>query len=224
LPRLQSRPYRGEESLLKVGLTGGIATGKSLVGGMFAELGVHTIDADEIAHDLMRPGEKVYDEVVRRFGPDILNSDKSVNRARLAELAFDQKRPRIYELNSLVHPAVIERQQQWMEEIRRREPDAIVMLEAALLLEAGLRRSFDRVIVVSCKPQQRIERWEQRLNVDSETARREVTRRMMAQAPDEAKIQAADFVVDNSGSVEDTRKQVKKIHEALVSQSQVKSA
>lgn len=210
--------------MLKVGLTGGIATGKSLVGGMFAELGVHTIDADEIAHDLMRPGEKVYDEVVRRFGSEILDPDKSVNRGRLAEMAFDQKRPRIYELNSIVHPAVIERQQQWMEEIRRREPDAIVMLEAALLLEAGLRRSFDKVIVVSCKPQQRIERWEQRLHVDSETARREVTRRMMAQAPDEAKIQAADFVVDNSGSVEETRKQVQKIHAALVSQGQVKSA
>ena len=97
-------------------------------------------------------------------------------------------------------------------------------LEAALLLEAGLRRSFDKVIVVSCKPQQRIERWEKRLKVDAETARREVTRRMMAQAPDEAKIQAADFVVDNSGSVEDTRKQVQKIHETLVSQAQVKSA
>ncbi len=210
--------------MLKIGLTGGIATGKSLVGGMFAELGVHTIDADEIAHDLMRPGEKVYDEVVRRFGQEILNPDKSVNRARLAELAFDQKRPRIYELNSVVHPAVIERQQQWMEDIKRREPDAIVMLEAALLLEAGLRKKFDRVIVVSCKTQQRIERWEKRLNVDAETARREVTRRMMAQAPDEAKIQAADFVIDNSGSVEDTRKQVQHIHEALVSQGQVKSA
>jgi dephospho-CoA kinase len=208
--------------LLKVGLTGGIATGKSLVGGMFAELGVHTIDADEIAHDLMRPGEKVYEAVVQRFGQEILNPDGTVNRARLAELAFDQKRPRIYELNSMVHPAVIERQQQWMEGIQRREPDAIVMLEAALLLEAGLRRRFDRVIVVSCKPQQRIERWEKRLNVDSETARREVTRRMMAQAPDEAKIQAADYVVDNSGTVEDTRKQVQKIHEALLSQAQVK--
>src|SRR5256885_12790883 len=78
--------------MLKIGLTGGIATGKSLVGRMFAELGVHTIDADEIAHDLMRPGEKVYDEVVRRFGPEILNADKTVDRARLAELAFDQKR------------------------------------------------------------------------------------------------------------------------------------
>ena len=210
--------------MLKIGLTGGIATGKSSVGRMFAELGVHTIDADEIAHDLMRPGEKVYDEVVRRFGPEILNSDKTVDRSRLAELAFDQKRPRIYELNSLIHPGVIERYQQWMEDIRRREPDAIAMLEAALLLEAGLRRSFDKVIVVSCKPQQRIERWEKRLKVDAETARREVTRRMMAQAPDEAKIQAADFVVDNSGSVEDTRKQVQKIHEALLSQAQVKSA
>ena len=210
--------------MLKIGLTGGIATGKSSVGRMFAELGVHTIDADEIAHDLMRPGEKVYDEVVRRFGPEILNSDKTVDRSRLAELAFDQKRPRIYELNSLIHPGVIERYQQWMEDIRRREPDAIAMLEAALLLEAGLRRSFDKVIVVSCKPQQRIERWEKRLKVDAETARREVTRRMMAQAPDEAKIQAADFVVDNSGSVEDTRKQVQKIHEALLSQAQMKSA
>lgn len=210
--------------MLKVGLTGGIATGKSLVGGMFAELGVHTIDADEIAHELMRPGQRVYDAVVQRFGQEILNSDGTVNRARLAELAFDQKRPRIYELNSIVHPAVIERQQQWMEGIQRREPDAIVMLEAALLLEAGLRRKFDRVIVVSCKPQQRIERWEKRMNVDSETARREVTRRMMAQAPDEAKIQAADYVVDNSGSVEETRKQVQKIHDALLSQAQVKSA
>jgi dephospho-CoA kinase len=210
--------------MLKVGLTGGIATGKSLVGRMFAELGVHTIDADEIAHELMRPGEMVYAEVVRRFGPGIVNPDGTVNRTRLAELAFDQKKPRIYELNGIVHPGVIERQEQWMEEIRRREPEAIVMLEAALLLEAGLRRRFDRVVVVSCKPQQRIERWEKRLHVDVETARREVTRRMMAQAPDEAKIQAADYVVDNSGSIEDTKKQVQKIHEALLSQAQVKSA
>jgi dephospho-CoA kinase len=213
-----------EESVIKIGLTGGIATGKSSVGRMFAELGVHTIDADEIAHDLMRPGEKVYDEIVRRFGPEILSADKTVDRGRLAEIAFDSKRPRIYELNSLIHPGVIERYQKWMEEIGRREPEAIVMLEAALLLEAGLRRSFDKVIVVSCKPQQRIERWEKRLKVDAETARHEVTRRMRAQAPDEAKIQAADFVVDNSGSVEDTRKQVQKIHEALVAQTQVKSA
>jgi len=205
--------------MLKVGLTGGIATGKTLVGKMFAELGAHTIDADVIAHDLMRPGERVYDEVVKRFGADILNPDKTVNRALLAETAFDQRRPRIYELNAIVHPGVIEKYEQWMEEIGGREPDAIAMLEAALLLEAGLRRRFDRIIVVSCHTQQRIERWEKRLNVDAETARLEVTRRMKAQAPDEAKIQAADYVIDNSGAIEETRKQVAKVYDALLSQA-----
>src|SRR5205085_9583689 len=110
------------------------------------------------------------------------------------------------------------------EEIATREPNAIVMLEAALLLEAGLRRRFDRIIVVSCKPQQRIERWEQRQKVDADAARREVTRRMMAQAPDEAKIQAADYVIDNSGVIEDTKKQVEKVYEALLPQAKAKSA
>ena len=201
--------------MLKVGLTGGIATGKSLVARMFTELGVHIIDADSIGHELMAPGEPVYDEIVKRFGAEILNSDTTVNRAKLAELAFDQKRPRIYELNSLLHPGIIQRYEKIMQEIAAREPNAIVMLEAALLLEAGLRRRFDRIIVVSCKPQQRIERWEKRLQVDADAARREVTRRMMAQAPDEAKIQAADYVIDNSGSVEDTRKQVEKVFATL---------
>ncbi len=205
--------------MLKVGLTGGIATGKSLVAGMFAELGAHIIDADRIGHELMNPGEPVYDEIVKRFGTEILNSDKSVNRAELAELAFDQRRPRIYELNSLLHPGIILRYEKRMEEVGTREPNAIVMLEAALLLEAGLRRRFDRIIVVSCKPQQRIERWEKRLHVDADAARREVTRRMMAQAPDEAKIQAADYVINNSGSVEETRKQVEKVFATLREQS-----
>jgi dephospho-CoA kinase len=210
--------------MLKIGLTGGIATGKSLVGSMFAELGAHTIDADEIGHDLMRPGEKVYDDVVQRFGQEILNPDKTINRARLAEIAFDQRRPRIYELNRIMHPGIIQNYERWMDEIGAREPNAIAMLEAALLLEAGLRKRFDRVIVVSCKPQQRIDRWAQRFNIDPASARVEVTRRMMAQAPDEAKIQAADYVVDNSGTIEDTKKQVQKVYEALLSQARSKTA
>ena len=205
--------------MLKVGLTGGIATGKSLVASMFAELGAHIIDADSIGHELMAPDGPAYDEIVKRFGTEILNPDKTVNRAKLAELAFDQRRPRIYELNSLLHPGIILRYEKRMEEIGAREANAIVMLEAALLLEAGLRRRFDRIIVVSCKPQQRIERWEKRLHVDADTARREVTRRMMAQAPDEAKIQAADYVIDNSGSIEETRTQVEKVFATLRQQS-----
>jgi dephospho-CoA kinase len=200
--------------MLKIGLTGGIASGKSLVSRIFTELGAHSIDADEIAHDLMGPGESVYDEVVQKFGNEVLNPDKTVNRARLAEIAFDKRRPRIYELNRIVHPGVIQKYEQWMESFRSREPDAIVMLEAALLLEAGLRKRFDR-----CKPHQRVERWAQRLKMDEATAREEITRRMMAQAPEEAKIQAADYVIDNSGSVEETRKQVQAICQTLRTQA-----
>ena len=210
--------------MLKIGLTGGIASGKSLVSQMFTELGAHTIDADEIAHQLMKPGEPAYDEVVRAFGNDILNPDKTVNRGKLAEVAFDKRRPRIYELNRIMHPGVIQKYESSMDEIASREPDAIVILEAALLLEAGLRKRFNRIVVVTCKPQQRIERWAQRFNLDPEAAKAEVTRRMMAQAPDEAKIQAADYIVDNSGAVEETKKQVQKVYQALVSQANARTA
>jgi len=209
--------------MLKIGLTGGIASGKSLVSRMFVDLGAHCTDADEIAHKLVRPGEKVYDQVVQSFGSEILNPDKTVNRAKLAELAFDKRKPRIYELNRLMHPEVIQRYENWMEDIRQREPDAIAILEAALVLEAGLRRRFDRIVVVTCKPQQRIERWAERFKLDPETAKAEVTRRMMAQAPDEAKIQAADYVIDNSGSVDETKQQVQKVYEALLPQAKVKT-
>src|SRR5437660_1792020 len=201
--------------MIKVGLTGGIASGKSLVSRMFTELGAHTIDADELAHELMVPGAPAYNEIVEKFGDAILNPDKTVNRSKLAELAFDKKRPRIYELNRILHPGVIQRYEKQMDDIEKREPNAIVMLEAALLLEAGLRRRFDKIIVVTLNPQQRIDRWAQRFNLDAETARLEVTRRMMAQAPDEAKLQAADFVIDNSGSIDETKGQVQKVYDAL---------
>ena len=212
--------------MIKVGLTGGIASGKSSVSRMFTELGAHTIDADELAHELIVPGGPAYDEVVAKFGEGILNPDKTVNRSKLAELAFDKKRPRIYELNRILHPGVILRYEKWMDDIEKQQPNAIVMLEAALLLEAGLRRRFNKIVVVTLKQQQRIDRWAQRFNVDPETARLEVTRRMMAQAPDEAKIQAADYVIDNSGSVEETKAQVTRVYDALLelAQSNAKTA
>jgi dephospho-CoA kinase len=202
--------------LLKVGLTGGIASGKSVVGEMFAALGAHVIQADEISHQLMQPGEAVYREVVAHFGAEILNPDGTVNRARLAELAFSSKPSRVQELNQIVHPAVIRREEDWMEEVRQRDPDGVAMVEAALILEAGMARSLDRLVVVTCRPEQRIERWGRRLKVDEETARREVTRRMAAQLPDEEKIKAADYVVDNSGSLDETSRQVKEIYSKLL--------
>lgn len=207
--------------MLKVGLTGGIAVGKSVVGEMFAGMGVHVIQADEIAHQLIQPGEAVYQEVVDHFGSGILNPDASVNRARLAELAFGAagQPSRIQELNRIVHPAVIRRQDKWMAEVGQSDPHAIAMVEAALILEADMAKGFDRLIVVTCRPEQRVERWARRLKVDQETARREVARRMAAQLPDEEKIKAADYVVDNSGSLDETEQQVKKIYAELKPQT-----
>ena len=204
--------------MLKVGLTGGIASGKSVVGEMFVALGAHLIQADAIAHQLMQPGEAVYREVVNHFGSEILNPDGTVNRARLAEAAFGpspENKSRIEELNQIVHPAVIRRQDEWMDEVGRKDPKAIAIVEAALILEAGATQRFDCLVVVTCQPEQRIQRWASRLGVDQETARREVDRRMAAQLPDSEKIKAAQYVIDNSGSLDETRKQVAKVYAAL---------
>jgi dephospho-CoA kinase len=197
--------------VLKVGLTGGMSSGKSVVGEMFVELGAHLIQSDLVGHQLMQPGEPVYEQVVNHFGAAILNPDKSVNRARLAEAAFGQP-SRIEELNRIVHPAVIERENQWMAEVEQQEPHAIVIVEAALILEARAQNRFHRLLVVTCRPEQRIERWALRSKVDLESARREVTRRMAAQMPDEQKIKAADYLIDNSGSLTATRAQVEQIY------------
>ena len=205
--------------MLRVGLTGGIASGKSVVGEMLVALGAHLIQADIIAHELLQPGQKVYEDVVQRFGRRILDSDGRVNRIRLAEMAFGNPAAgvpsRIEELNRLVHPAVIKRQDEWMEEIGRREPSAIAVVEAALILEAGAGERFDRLLVVTCRPEQRIRRWAVRMKIDEESARREISRRMAAQLPDEEKIKAADYVIDNSGSLDETRQQVTEVFAEL---------
>jgi len=221
-----------EAGLLKVGLTGGIASGKSTVGEMFVTLGAHLVRADEISHQLMDPGQEVYDEVVRHFGHEILDPDGRVNRRRLAEIAFGssvdeidlggekKKRPsRIQELNRIVHPEVIRRQEQWMEEVGKRDGHAIAIVEAALLLEAGARKSFDRLVVVTCRQEQRIERWAHRSQVDHEAARREVMRRMAAQLSDDEKIKVADYVIDNTDSLDKTSQQVQEIYRRLRDQA-----
>jgi len=209
---------------LKVGLTGGISSGKSVVGEMFAALGVAVVDADHIAHALMQPGQGVYAEVVRHFGVGILNPDRTVNRSRLAEAAFgppnQNDRSRVQELNRIVHPAVIQRQEEWMNEIGRKQPQAIAMVAAALIVEAGAVKRFDRLIMVTCQPEQRFQRWANLRKVDQEAAAREVTRRMAAQLPDEEKIKLADYVIDNSGSLDNTQKQVKGVYEELRRQAE----
>jgi dephospho-CoA kinase len=204
--------------MLKVGLTGGIAVGKSVVGEMFVALGAHLVQADRIAHSLMQPGEAVYNEVVRHFGREILHPDGSINRARLAEIAFGpptdaegKRASRIEELNRIVHPAVIRSQDEWMQDMGRQDPHAVAIVEAALILEAGAAKRFDRLIVVTCNAEQRVARFAARQKIDLETARKEVERRVAAQLPDEEKIQAADHVIDNSGSLDHTREQIREV-------------
>lgn len=203
--------------MLKVGLTGGIAAGKSVVGEMFVAVGARLVQADRIAHSLMQPGEAVYNEVVRHFGREILNRDGSVDRAKLAEAAFGSasaaqgervSQSRIEELNRIVHPVVIRSQDAWMQEMGRQDPHGVAIVEAALILEAGAGEHFDRLIVVTCNDEQRAVRFAARQRIDLEAARKEVERRMAAQLPDEEKIKAANYVIDNSGSLERTREQV----------------
>ena len=205
--------------MLRVGLTGGIATGKSIVGEMFVHLGAELIEADRIAHELMQPGQAIYAQVVRHFGMDILNPDRSISRLRLAEAAFGRQgsktKSRVQELNRIVHPAVLARQKEWMDEVGSRDPQAVAIVEAALILEAGAQKQFQRLIVVTCRDEQRIERLAARLKIDLETARQEVTRRMAAQWPDEKKIAAADYVIDNSGSLDATQAQVRSVYQKL---------
>lgn len=205
--------------MLKVGLTGGIASGKSVVGEMFVSLGAHLIHADQIAHELMQPGRPVFDEVIRRFGPGILNNEGTVSRPKLAELAFGSVNKglpsRVEELNHIIHPRVIEEQERWMEDIGRIEPSAVAMVEAALIIEAGAAERFDWLIVVTCRPEQRAQRFAERMKVNIETARAEVERRMAAQMSDEEKIKFADYVIDNSGSLDNTRAQVSEVYQKL---------
>jgi dephospho-CoA kinase len=213
--------------MLKVGLTGGIASGKSVVGEMFVALGAHLVQADRIAHSLMQPGEAVYNEVVRHFGGGILNPDGSINRAKLAEVAFgpattdpSKRASRVEELNRIVHPVVIRSQDEWMQAIGLQDPHAVAIVEAALILEAGAGKRFDRLIVVTCTPDQRAARFAARQKIDLEAARKEIERRMAAQLPDEEKIKVADYVIENSGSLDQTREQVRQIWEKLIAEQE----
>ena len=200
--------------MLRVGLTGGIAAGKTAVSEMLAARGAHVIYADRVAHELMRPGQSVYARIVERFGRDILSEDGQINRTALAALAFADKR-NVEDLNRIVHPSVIEHQERWMDNIEREVSDAIAVVEAALIFEAGLGDRFDKVITVACSKEQKVERLARRMGVDLETAHKEVERRSSAQMSDEEKASRADYVIDNSGPLEDTERQVDKLFSEL---------
>lgn len=199
--------------MLKVGLTGGVACGKSTIAAMFERRGAHVIRADEVAHKLMEPGQPVYEAVVNHFGRGILDPEGNISRPKLAQIAFEG---RIQELNGLVHPAVIRKQDEWMERIGREHPYAVAMVEAALMIEAGAAARLDRLITVTCDFEQKVARFANRTGTTLEQARQEVRRRMAAQLPDEQKAAAANYVIDNSGTLEQAEAQVERIWKELV--------
>jgi dephospho-CoA kinase len=205
--------------VLRVGLTGGVACGKSTVAKMFADLGAELIDADKIVHELYRKGQPVYWEILNHFGTEILTADDEIDRLRLAAVVFEGGR--VQELNRIVHPAVARSQRAWMDEIGAKNPDAIAIVEATLILEArakqeaGTKERFDKIIVVTCRPEQKISRYAKRTVVSESAARAEVERRTKVQMSDEEKVALADYVIDNSGPLEATHAQVKKIFSEL---------
>ena len=198
--------------MLRVGLTGGIACGKSTVAALLVARGAHVLAADSLAHQLYAPGNITYDEVVRRFGREILNPDGTINRTKLANAVFPD---RIAELNAIVHPGVIEAQKQWMTEMERADPHGIAVVEAALIFEAAVEKDFDRMIVVTCDLEQKVQRYALRTGMSPELARGEIERRSAAQLSDQEKARRADYVIENSGSIQELERPVDAIWKEL---------
>ena len=184
--------------MLRVGLTGGIATGKSSVGQMFVELGCHLIDSDRITHELLQPGQEVHAAIVREFGNRILAPDGTIDRRILGQIVFKEDPEARARLNGLVHPAVIRRQQEWLREMEMQDAQGIAIVDAALMIEVGTYKNYDKVIVVTCPP----EIQKQRLRRRSPLPDDEIKARIEAQMPLEEKVKYADFVIDTSGPME----------------------
>jgi dephospho-CoA kinase len=196
--------------MLRVGLTGGLASGKSFVGHALADLGCHLIEADELGHQVLLPGAEAYDAVVNEFGDDILDQDRYIDRRKLSALVWDRP-DRLVKLNGLVHPPVIARQRRMIDQIAHQDPDAIVVVEAAILVETGSYKRFDRLIVVVCTVEQQMERALKR----GAYTEQEITARLSRQLPLEEKLRVADYVIDTSGTKENTLEQIKSVYDSL---------
>lgn len=197
--------------MLRVGLTGSIAVGKSFVVSVFAELGCHVLDADLTAREVVLPGTAGLQAIVREFGAEIINPDGTLNRKQLGAVVFadEQKRQR---LNHILHPFIIARQDEILREWEREDPNGIGMVDAALMIESGGYKRFDKLIVVHCRPEVQLER----LMLRDQLSRDEAQRRIAAQMPQEEKQKFADYLIDTSDGFELTRTQTVRVYEKLI--------
>jgi dephospho-CoA kinase len=196
--------------MLKVALTGGLASGKSFVGKTLAQLGCFLIEADKLGHEVLNPGGEAYEAVVREFGGGILDNEKRIVRRRLAAEVFDNAE-RLALLNALVHPPVQARIERLIQEYADREPRGIAVVEAAIHIETGGYRNYDRVILAWCRPEQQIERAMARDGISKEEAEARLRRQM----PLEEKRKFAGHVIDTSGTKEETVRQTEAVYKEL---------
>ena len=191
------------------GLTGGVASGKSTAARMFEKLGAKIIDADRVGHEFLLPSSPAFSEIVRRFGREILTPEGEISRERLGAIVFaDQEKLRA--LDSIIHPRIIAKVEEMASTISSKNPRAVILVDAALIFEAGIGGRFQKVIVTWCRPEQQIERL-----MHKGLTRQQAQERLAAQIPAEEKRRRADFVIDSSGSLENTRIQVETIYAAL---------
>jgi dephospho-CoA kinase len=197
--------------MLNVGLTGGIASGKSTVAKMFEDNGAYLIDFDALAHFAEEPDQPAWKAIVEFFGTDILNEDGTINRTKLGLIVFaDQEK--LSRLNSIVHPAVFDLWRRRIEDIREMNPRAIVVSDIPLLIEVRMQHLFDVVILVHVSPEDQIRRLTER----NEYSRKEAESRLDKQMPIDEKIPYADYVIDNKGPIETTRSVVNAVWEELL--------
>ena len=196
--------------MLKAGLTGSIAVGKSYVCEIFREQGAFVLDADKTAREVVEPNTKGLKKIVENFGTEVLQPNGELDRIKLGAIVFTDERKRQL-LNRIVHPLVIEKQDEWLRTHESENPNAICIVDAALMIESGGYSRFDKIIVVWCEPGIQLQRLMLRNNLSGEDA----MKRINAQMPQEEKKHYADFLIDTSGGFEATRKQTEEIFEQL---------
>ncbi len=196
--------------VLRVGLTGGIATGKSVVAAVFGEQGAFVLDADTLGHDVMEPGMPAHGEIRAAFGDAVLSPDGRIDRKKLGDRVFADPAAR-QRLNAILHPRILAEVEDRILDFARRSPGGIAVVQAALVVEAGVRSRFDRIVVTHCDPRTQALRLVERDGISREQA----TRRISAQAEPGDRLAAADHVIDTSGSLEETRARAREVFTAL---------
>ncbi len=189
--------------MLRVGLTGGYATGKSFVGRAMVNLGCHLLQADQLGHAVLARDGEAYATVIAEFGPSIVEPDGTIARKRLGDIVFRDPE-KLAKLNALVHPAVFARQEVWFAQL---PPDAVAIVEAAIMIETGSYRRYDRLVLTVCRPELQLSRGMAR---DALTEA-QVRERLARQMPESEKRKYADFVIDTSGTPDDTLEQTAQV-------------